>query len=87
MLHFRTNIDSLKAQGNIQGLIRALLHQRRAHVRAAAAEALGQIGDCHAVEPLFTALRDENTTVCAAAAAAIRQIGSRFPISECPDVH
>ena len=44
-------------------------------VRLAAAQALGQIGDAHAVEGLRKALVDENTAVRAAATGALGQVG------------
>jgi HEAT repeat protein len=46
-------------------------------VRQAAAEALGQIGDTSAVEPLIAALRDASLGVRRAAADALGQIGDR----------
>lgn len=71
------NVDKLKAQRNINGLIAALRYNdEKGHVRQAAAGALGQIGDTQAVEPLITALKDHLLNVRAVAAEALVQIGT-----------
>lgn len=66
------NIDKMKTKRDIKGLIKALSYKENQRVRAAAAGALGQIGDARAVEPLIAALRDSH--VCEAAASALRNI-------------
>ncbi len=53
------DIEKLKARGNVEGLIKAL-HYRKASVHMAAVEALGNIGDVRAVEPLISALKDKD---------------------------
>jgi HEAT repeat protein len=53
----------------------ATLEDEAWHVRQAAAEALGKIGDVQAVESLITALKDENYRVRAQAALSLGQIG------------
>jgi HEAT repeat protein len=46
-------------------------------VRRAAAEALGDLGDRHTVEPVIAALQDENAEVRQAAAEALGDLGDR----------
>src|SRR5450759_2332909 len=69
------NVEKLKAKRDVKGLIKALGYQKDPAVRRAAAEALGQIGDARAVEPLIAALKDESWGVRRAAAEALGQIG------------
>ncbi len=69
------NIEELKAKGDVQGLIKALDHEQDWLVRKAAAEAIGQIGDAQAVEPLVAALKDEENSVRRAAVMALGRIG------------
>lgn len=52
------NIGKLKGRRDVEGLIKALGHKVE-RVRAHAAEALGEIKDKRAVEPLIEALKDE----------------------------
>jgi len=91
------NIEILKAQRNIKGLIEALEYNRHFHwsvlsptsdqekakryasVRAAAAAALGEIGDPVAVDPLVSALGDAQV-VRVNAAVALGQIGDERAI-------
>ena len=51
------NIEELKANKDVQGLISAL-KDKDPMVRGDAAEVLGKIGDSRAVEPLIEALKD-----------------------------
>ena len=44
-------------------------------VRKSAAEALGKIGDMHAVEPLIELLEDEDEDVRASAKEALKKLG------------
>ena len=73
------DVGKLRDNRDVARLIKALRYrqgsQEGVKVRAAAAEALGQLGDPHAVEPLVAALRDEFGQVCAAAAEALGLIG------------
>ncbi len=79
------NVGELRAKGKVKGLIKALGYMRDAEdmavkieaerLRQDAAEALGQIGDTRAVEPLIVALKDPWTDVRRAAAEALGQIG------------
>lgn len=54
------NVERLKAKGDIKGLIKALGYEKDSEVRKAAAQALGEIGDTRAVEPLIEALNKDN---------------------------
>lgn len=75
------NVEKLKAKRDVKGLIKALGYEKDMKVRQAAAEALGQIGDAQAVEPLVRALKhrymysDEKTPVWEAAEEALLKIG------------
>jgi HEAT repeat protein len=90
-----SNVEKLKAKGDVQGLIKALSHKKDvqidwqkasveakakykgyAAVRQAAAEALGQIRDARAVEPLVAALKDKMASVREAAIKALVKIGT-----------
>ncbi len=55
----RPNVVKLKTRHNIKGLIKALGYEQDSDVRKAAANALGEIGDTRAVEPLIAALKDQ----------------------------
>ena len=68
------NIYQLYEKQDVEGLIRALDY-RAPEVRQNAANALGNIGDPRAVEPLIVALKDENLWVCDAATSALVKIG------------
>ena len=56
----RPNIQQLKNEKNVEGLIEALAYRKDHNVRLAAASALGQIGDHRAVIPLLDALKDQH---------------------------
>jgi len=68
------NIEKLKSRNDVLGLIKALQYKRNTSVRRAAAEALGQIRNVRAVEPLVDALKDNQYEVWAEAARALVQI-------------
>jgi HEAT repeat protein len=73
---FGTDVKKLKETRNVQGLILALKH-RDPKVQYDAAEALGDLGDNRAVEPLATALkRDEFSGVRWKASEALSKIGA-----------
>jgi len=59
----------------VKPLIAALKDKDNKRVRAAAAGALGQIGDRRAVEPLIAALKDQDMYTCEAAAEALDNLG------------
>lgn len=69
------NIDRLAAKGDIPGLIKALEHPRLWRVRRDAAQALGEARESDAVQPLSSALIDDNTSVRIAAIEALGKIG------------
>ena len=69
------NVDRFKARGDVLELIKALDYPKHWRVRRDAAEALGEIGDPDAVEPLIGVLRDDNPSVRMSAAEALGQIG------------
>lgn len=52
---FETNVEKMKEKGDIKGLIKALTN-KDIIVQVEAAEALGEIKDARAVEPLIKAL-------------------------------
>jgi HEAT repeat protein len=73
---FGTDVKKLKEARNVQGLIIVLNHKDPA-VQYDAAEALGEIGDDRAVEPLATVLKnDEISGVRWKAAEALSKIGT-----------
>ena len=65
------NIEKMKAKGDINGLLKALSDQQGA-VRCQAAEALGQLGDLRALEPLLDALKARDDQM---RDAAVRGLG------------
>lgn len=69
------NVEKTKGKRDIKGLIKALRYKRDGRVRSSAAEALGEIGDARAVQPLCAALRDKDVDVRRAAAWALTKIG------------
>ncbi len=70
------NIEKMKAERDIEGLIEALKHEWSS-IRAKAIEALGEIRDERAVEPLTKALwdKDEQLSIQWKAAEALGKIG------------
>ena len=71
---FKPNVEKLKDKRDVIGLIEALGYQKDSDVRRSAADALGQIGDVRAVEPLLNALKDSNDTVRTQAEKALYKI-------------
>jgi HEAT repeat protein len=69
------DIENLKAQKDIKGLIKALDYKKEASIRAGAALALGEIKDPTAVEPLMAALTDSDIEVRKQTAWALHEIG------------
>ncbi|OQY20890.1 MAG: hypothetical protein B6I35_09740 [Anaerolineaceae bacterium 4572_32.2] len=65
------DVKKLKAENNFEGLLKALAYKEDLHVRWDAAEALGQMGEVHAVKALVAALKD----IRWAAASALKEIG------------
>jgi HEAT repeat protein len=68
------DVENLKAQGKVNGLIKALEVQGEVRVRRDAANALGEIGDAQAVPPLIAALQDEDQWVRQNAVVALGKI-------------
>lgn len=83
MLSFKPNIEKMRARKDVQGLIKALDFKKdakrydKAIVRGAAAKALGELGDVHAVEPLIKALSDPQGYVRSSAAIGLGTLGDR----------
>lgn len=73
---FGPNIEKLEAKKNVEGLIKALTSQKEAQIRIDAAQALGNIADNLAIEPLVYCLSEEDERVRDAAAKALIKLGS-----------
>jgi HEAT repeat protein len=65
------NIEHLQAKHDVQGLIKALNYQKDQSIRAAAAQALGELGDARAISPLILTLQDQYPQVRLSAADAL----------------
>lgn len=72
----RPNVQELKTEEDVNGLIEALDYPDDQNVRLAAASALGKIGDSRAVAPLIDALGDQDG-VQEVAALALGEIGDK----------
>jgi len=70
---FKPSVDKMKANRDVEGLIKALKHKDW-HVRADAARALGEIKDKRAGEALIEALRDKASLIPYNAAYALGEI-------------
>jgi HEAT repeat protein len=71
------DVDKLKADGDVSGLIKVLGNWKNGNLlRRDAAEALGEIGNARAVKPLGSALYDTNEGIRMAAADALRKMGA-----------
>jgi HEAT repeat protein len=64
------DVETLKAKRNVRGLVRTLKNDDQ-NVRATAIQALGEVGDARAVEPLATLFKEEPFLV----AEALKNIG------------
>jgi len=73
---FKPNVRRMKVKKDVEGLIKALNYERDHDVRMGAAEALGEIGDKRAVEPLIQALKADSY-LQARAAWALGEIGDK----------
>lgn len=69
------NVKILKMRKDVDGLIKVLGTGRHPESREEAAEALGEIRDPRAVDPLIAALNDRNPEVREEAAEALGKIG------------
>jgi len=68
------NIIKMEAKRDLKGLLKALEYKKDYHVRMAAVDALGRIGDRSAVEPLILMLEDCNSNLREAAVKALVKI-------------
>jgi HEAT repeat protein len=69
------NIEKLKANRDVEGLIKALEYQKDSIVRWNATQALGELGDVRAVQPLIAALKDQDQIWRSYLIRALCQIG------------
>jgi HEAT repeat protein len=67
------DIGKLKANRDIKGLIKALGYDKDVRIQEAAIEALGEVGDASAVEPLLVVMKSNQESV----AGALAKIGDR----------
>jgi HEAT repeat protein len=65
------DVEKLKSKRDVKGLIKALGFQNADSIRQSAAQALGEMGDASAIEPLITALITSGTRDAAANALAM----------------
>jgi hypothetical protein len=72
------NVEKMKASRDIDGLIKALSHQKADYVRIEAAAALVQIGDARAVMPLLAMLKDSNPRAHLQALVVLGFVGARL---------
>lgn len=78
-------VNKLKARGDVQGLITALDYEKGhpmqiSNVRMGAAEALGEIGDTRAVDPLIARLKHNDWGMRLSAAKALGKIGNALAV-------
>lgn len=72
----QSDIDKMKADRDVKGLLEVLAHQSNADLQKKAIEALGEIGDASTVEQLIETLKDEDEFVRNAAINTLKKIGS-----------
>lgn len=77
---FKPNVKKMRVRKDVEGLAKVLNHSQDWWCRVEVADALGEIGDRRAVEPLTEALRDERALVRFRAAHALGRIGDRRAI-------
>lgn len=70
-LRVMESLGNIRGEDVLEPLLRALAGDSAAEVRAAAAQALGRVGDVRAVETLIAALADEAPEVRTGAAASL----------------
>lgn len=76
MRFFKPNVPKLREARDTSRLIKAL-RDRDSKIRRAAVDALGDIGDSRAAEPLRAALHDTDSIVCCWAIKALAKIDGR----------
>jgi bilin biosynthesis protein len=69
------DVQEMKEKRDVDELIKALGYKKDSGVRRDAAEALGEVGDSRAVEPLIRALNDEDSLVRRDAEEAFDKLG------------
>lgn len=69
-----SDVERMEAEKDVEGLTEVMRHGGK-HVRWAAAEALGKVGDARAVEPLIQAMQDEDDWLQEKAIEALGEIG------------
>ncbi len=74
MVLTEVDVERMRKERDVEGLINALKYKWKMTVRFDAADALGQIGDLRAVEPLIYALKDEDRIVKEAVARALGEL-------------
>lgn len=76
---FKPNVEKMEAKRDVKGLIKALWNKdyKDYYLKMRAAEALGNIGDARAVEPLTKSLNDKNKDVRKAAKEALKRIEAK----------
>jgi HEAT repeat protein len=67
------DIEALKSKGDITGLLKAL-ERREIHTRVAAINALGDLGDKRAIEPLLLLLHEEDAQICGSAIRVLAKL-------------
>ena len=65
----------MQVKRDVNGLVQELGYLEDASVRAAAAKALGEIGDVRTVDPLIAALNDQDAYVITIAARSLAKLG------------
>lgn len=68
------NIEKLKAKGDVKGLLKVLTTEKENDFRSKAAEALGELQEVQAIEPLTAILKDNDKFVRFQAAFALVRI-------------
>ena len=77
------NVERLKQDKNVAGLIKALAYQKDAKIRAAAANAIGRISDKRVIVPLaVTATTDTADHVRESAGEALSEVCHNYEMSE-----
>jgi HEAT repeat protein len=69
------NVEKMKAKKDVEGLIKALSHEKSFVIRWPASVALGDIGDPRAVGPLIVLLKDADSIMRSSAAESLGKIG------------
>jgi hypothetical protein len=76
------NIEKMKQKGDINGLIKVLGYQDDPGIRLGAVNALGNVNDYRAVQPLLLACKDKDEKVRVAAIEALGQMSDERAVSQ-----